>query len=449
MVGNECYNRAAIMPLNLYRRHFRTPGKCTAGYEPDFRNYEADELRRGWKKCRCPIYSAGTLGRKFNRKNTKKITWAEAKAVVTQWEAAGRWDDDIAPAMPSPPAPTSTSEPDGITIERVVAAFLAEHAESLAPNTQRKYRTILSKLKEHSAAKGYVEIDQWTPIDVREFRTSWDVSRATAGKNMSSVKAFFEFALSNEWIARNPARLVRNPRSRANADPRNEERIPFSDDELKRMFEACETQYGKRRIRWSRNVHHRPAEPGLVANYKYRWTGQDLADFISISVYTGLRISDVSTFHIDRLRSNGECHIRTTKSGRKVYTWIPEWLQQRIRRRAEEFGPLIFGAHSTPNMNVITDIWRRKLKRLWDLCGPWPEKPTAHRFRHTFARILLQRPSVTVRDVAELLGNTEEMVRKHYAAWVSERQERLTSLLKEAFSEKPKPRLVTLPKKIG
>ena len=43
------------MPLNLYRRHFRSPGKCVAGYEPDFRNYETDELRRGWKKCHCPL----------------------------------------------------------------------------------------------------------------------------------------------------------------------------------------------------------------------------------------------------------------------------------------------------------------------------------------------------------------------------------------------------------
>ncbi len=338
--------------------------------------------------------------------------------------------------FPSPPTPTPASEPNGITIDRAVSAFLAEHAESLARNTQRKYRTILKKFEEHSSIKGYVMIDQWTPIDVREFRTSWGVSHATASKNMSSVKAFFEFALSNEWIDRNPARLVRNPRSRANADPRNEERIPFSDEELKRMFEACETQYGKRPTRWSPKVHHRRAEPGLMVDYRYRWTGQDLADFISVSVYTGLRISDVSTFHIDRLRSNGECHIRTTKSGRKVYTWVPEWLQERIRARVEQFGPFIFGAHATTDVNVITDIWRRKLNRLWKLCGPWPQKPGAHRFRHTFARVLLQRPNVTVRDVAELLGNTEEMVRKHYAAWVSERQERLTSVLKEAFSEK-------------
>ena len=57
----------------------------------------------------------------------------------------------------------------------------------------------------------------------------------------------------------------------------------------------------------------------------------------------------------------------------------------------ETHGPLIFGKHSTTDINVITDVWRRKLKKLWTLCGPWKEKPTPHRFRHTFARILLQR----------------------------------------------------------
>lgn len=433
------------MPLNLYRRHSRTRGKCLAGLEPEFRSYEADELRRGWKKCHCPIYADGTLAGKFKRQNTKKILWPEAKAVAAGWEAAGRWSDDPGIAALPAPVPTPVPESRQTTIERAVGAFLAEHEESSAFNTRKKYAIIMKKLKAYSAEKGYVMIDQWGPIDVREFRSSWQVSSTTAAKNMSIVKSFFEFALSNEWIARNPARLVKNPRGRASTDARNEDRIPFSDDELKRMFEACETQYGKRPIRWARKTHHHQAESGLTANYKYKWTGQDLADFISISVYTGLRISDVTTFRIDRLLPNGECHIRTTKNGRKVYTWIPEWLQERIRVRAADFGPLIFGTHTTKDINVITDVWRRKLKKLWDLCGPWPETPSPHRFRHTFARILLQRPNVTVRDVAELLGDTEEMVRKHYAAWVFERQERLTNVLKEAFSEKPKPKLLVLP----
>jgi integrase len=148
---------------------------------------------------------------------------------------------------------------------------------------------------------------------------------------------------------------------------------------------------------------------------------------------------------VDRLQPSGEILIRTEKAGTHVYTWVPEWLQERIRVRAKD-GPWIFGEHQTMDKNVITDVWRRKLKRLWKLCGPWKQKPTPHRFRHTFARILLARPGVTVRDVAELVGNTEQMVRKHYAAWIPERQERLTAVLKAAFSEKPRPNVVEMQK---
>jgi site-specific recombinase XerD len=68
-----------------------------------------------------------------------------------------------------------------------------------------------------------------------------------------------------------------------------------------------------------------------------------------------------------------------------------------------------------------------------------------HRFRHTFARILLQR-GVAVRDVADLLGNSEKMVRRHYAAWIPERQQRLTKILQDAFDDRPRPKLVVIPK---
>jgi hypothetical protein len=37
------------------------------------------------------------------------------------------------------------------------------------------------------------------------------------------------------------------------------------------------------------------------------------------------------------------------------------------------------------------------------------------------------------------------MIRKHYGAWVPERQERLTRILREAFDDKPKPKLVAMP----
>jgi integrase len=310
----------------------------------------------------------------------------------------------------------------------------------------------MDKVTQFSSHKGYTRIKQWGPVDIREFRDTWKVAIQTANRDMSIIRSFFELCLCNEWIDRNPAKLVKNVKGRSSTDSRNEQKLPFSDDELQRMYDTCEHRYGKMEIKWDRNVHDRQAEvqaEGLVQNYKYKWTGRDLADFISISVYTGLRISDVATFHIDRLKENGEIRIRTTKTGTNVHTWVPLWLQQIIRRRSLEVGPLIFGEHTTKDQNVITDIWRRKLQRLWRMCGPWPDKPTPHRFRHSFARILLQRPGVEVKDVAELLGNSEQMVRKHYSAWIQERQDRLTAVLQAAFSETPRPGVVVeMPKAI-
>jgi integrase len=139
------------------------------------------------------------------------------------------------------------------------------------------------------------------------------------------------------------------------------------------------------------------------------------------------------------MHENGEITLRTTKAGTVVCTWVPKWLQERIRARAAKHGSLIFGAHKSTTLDVITETWRRKLNQVWSSCGEWKEPPTPHRFRHTFARILLQKPGVTVRDVAELLGNTEDMVRRRYSAWIPERQARLTKVLQDAFADKPKP----------
>jgi integrase len=266
-----------------------------------------------------------------------------------------------------------------VTIARAIQVFTAEFAEHAAPNTQKKYGLHLKKLRAFSEERGYVLLDQWGPIDVREFRSSWSVKPQAAAKNMSTIKAFFEFCLSNEWITRNSARLVKNPRGRDAADRRNEQKLPFTDAELQIMYEACETKYGKQEVKWSRTIHHQRVE-GEYGRYNYKWAGQDLADFIRVSVYTGLRISDVCTFHVDRMQPTGEIHVRTTKADTHVYTWVPEWLHERIHARAREFGPVIFGEHQTKDLNVVTDVWRRKLIRLWTLCESpefkWSAKPT-------------------------------------------------------------------------
>jgi site-specific recombinase XerD len=90
------------------------------------------------------------------------------------------------------------------------------------------------------------------------------------------------------------------------------------------------------------------------------------------------------------------------------------------------------------NAKQLCDIWRNKrLKMVFDLSGPWAETPHHHRCRHTFVRILLEK-GVSLADVAELIGDTEQMVRKHYSKFVKSRQARLTRILQEAFEDRPK-----------
>jgi hypothetical protein len=83
-------------------------------------------------------------------------------------------------------------------------------------------------------------------------------------KNVLRIRALQRMDHPKSRAAREESRI------RAGDNPRTKERFPFSDDELKRMFEACETQYGKRPIVWSRKVHHKPAAPGENAKYRPR-----------------------------------------------------------------------------------------------------------------------------------------------------------------------------------
>jgi hypothetical protein len=52
-----------------------------------------------------------------------------------------------------------------------------------------------------------------------------------------------------------------------------------------------------------------------------------------LSIYTGLRISDVATFDTaERLKGN-DVFLRMHKTKKELYTWIPDWLVMRLKAR--------------------------------------------------------------------------------------------------------------------
>jgi integrase len=250
------------------------------------------------------------------------------------------------------------------------------------------------------------------------FYQTWRDRARSRGKKLERLKGFFKFCVKRKMIVGNPAEHLEAPVGAGSAANKS----PFTDAEMQKMCAACR-QLG--RVQWKNGSH------------VGEWSGEDVETFILLELYTGLRISDASTFDMERLNGN-DCFLWMHKTGKPLFTWLPDEVVHRLRAMAKTHGPRPFMTRGgSTKLETVADLWRRKLKKVWELCDKWEEVPTPHRFRHTFVRMLLQR-DVSTRDVAELIGDTEQMVLKHYARWVPERQARLTEILRNKLSQPAK-----------
>ena len=62
------------------------------------------------------------------------------------------------------------------------------------------------------------------------------------------------------------------------------------------------------------------------------------------------------------------------------------------------------------------------------------ERAHAHRFRHTLATELLGA-GASFEEVADVLGNSPDVVRKHYAKWSTARQARIDNLMDQVWAQ--------------
>ena len=274
---------------------------------------------------------------------------------------------------------------------------------------------MVKQLRAFTESKGYRMLDQLIATDLDEFYLSWKDGMRSRGRKLERLKGFFKFCMKRKMIQENPAEDLEPPIG--SGSPAN--KAPFTDAEIEKQYAAC------------RKLSTVTWKNGSQAG---EWSGEDVATFIMLECYTGLRISDAATFDMARLSGN-ECFLQMHKTRKPLFTWLPDELVHRLEELAKARGPLPFMIGRSTRVQTVADLWRRKLNKLWALCGKWEEPPHPHRFRHTFVRMLLER-GVSPGDVADLIGDTEQMVRKHYARWVPERQARLTRILQEALSPK-------------
>jgi integrase len=294
----------------------------------------------------------------------------------------------------------------------------------IQPTTFAKYQTFTNQLGAYCDHRGHKYVDQVTVTDMDRFYASWNDGIRGKAKKLERLKGFVKFCRKRKWLTEDLAEDLEAPAGSSVTVPK----APFTDEELTRIYKACD-EIGP------------PTKQGPGHR---SWGGEDAKDFIFLSVYTGLRISDVATFDIGKRLKGNDVFLRMHKTKRPLFTWILDWLVERLRARQKRHGPMIFAAGDTRNAKQLCDIWRNKrLKRVFELAGPWDASPHPHKFRHTFVRILLEK-GVPVPDVAELIGDSEQILRKYYAAWIPGRQDRLTRILQEAFSDQSKGKVVTI-----
>ena len=333
-----------------------------------------------YRRCKCPIHVYGTLGGESIRKALDQTSWDAASDLITAWTAAGE---------------IGVVKAEAPTIREAVGKYLTDcEARHLGWEAMRKYRHLLEdRFIPWADRKGVHNLKQVSVDGLRQFRQSWTDSPLYATKNLERMRAFFRFCHQASWIKENPAKAVKPPKVTQTPT------LPFSRDEMKRIVEACDDYGGnKKRIK----------------------------AFVLTMRYTGLRIGDairLSKSHV----AEGRVFVRTAKTGQPVTVPVPPDVIKALGQ-IENGSDRYFWTGK--NIRSAVSNWSRYLARVFELADV--KDAHSHRFRDTCAVELLLA-GASLEDVASILGNTPQVVAKHYAPWVRERQERLEKLVRQSW----------------
>jgi len=361
--------------LTVYRRHLKA---CP---------YKSRKHRR----CKCPLWVAGTLAGDPLKKSLDLTSWEAAQDKVRLWESRGRIED-----------PSQIR----IILRDAVQKFLEDaEARQLKPGSIRRLRTIFSnQLLPFAEMRGLQHLSQVSVDEVRQFRASLRNSANTSQKKLESLRSFFRFCCDSKWIAENPGNLVKAPKVTQRPT------MPYCEDEMKKIIAAC-SQY-----------------PNCHGNYDPEY-GPKLKAFVLLLRHSGLRIGDALMLERKRLKRD-RLFLYTQKTGTPVYVPLPPELVAALNFCPNR-NPEYFFWSGESKLTTAAGNQRKYLNRLFEIAGVRGGKP--HRFRDTFAVELLLA-DVPLERVSILLGHSSiKVTEKYYSPWVKSRQDQLEADVRKTW----------------
>jgi integrase/recombinase XerD len=341
--------------LSIYRRHKRSCPHRNEG--------------RSYRRCQCPIWVDGFLGKQDLRQSLRLRDWTKAQEIIRTWEA----QNEITPETAGP-----------ITIRGAWEKFGTDAAaRGLKPATLVKYRQLNRAMLAFAEEQGLRYLREFDVEITRAFRASWTtLHNLTACKRLEYLRAFFRFAQESNWITENPAKKLKPPK--VVAPPT----MPFSREEMTRILAAS--------------------------------SALKTRALVLLMRYSGLRIGDAVGLSVDRIQ-DGKLLLRTAKTGTLVYVPLPQFVLTALEAVERPNGYFFWTGQS--DRTTATGYWRRRLAKVFKTAQV--ENAFPHRFRDTFATELLLA-GVPLERVSILLGHSSTRItEKHYSPWVRDRQAQL------------------------
>jgi len=309
----------------------------------------------------------------------------------------------------------------GKTLEEAIQLFLDSKLGNVKDKHREKLNYELTQFRNFCEAKNLFALVAIEPEHILEYRNTVVESgaKSTNKKKVGRLVGFFDFCVEMGWIVRNIAK----GKTIAVRGEDKQKLKALSDEQFEQALAAISKINGRSTAETRAKLH----SLFLLT----RWTGLAVRDGVCIERKRFEKIND--GFY--------RVFLRRAKTDEPVYCVLKVDLVEQIFAGANPSGRYLY-IDALPatekEMDRLAQDWGKLFGRVSEVADlkdehgePYPF--TSHSMRHTFVYWCLNH-GIATEDVAAMIGDSVEIVAKHYSEWIHGRQERLTQRMMEALA---------------
>jgi len=254
-----------------------------------------------------------------------------------------------------------------------------QYQKRYSPHTLTSYHRDIDHLQQFCSQNS---IDSFTQIKNRMIRSyvAWRHHKGISGRSLqrelSAIRALFNFLLKNKHVTDNPAKGIATPKTR------------------KRLPKALSVD------KTSQLLHFESSDPLIIRDIAimelFYSSGLRLSELVSINI-NGIDFKDASLRVIGKGNKSREVPV-----GKMALVAINKWLNMRVQFALTDEKALFVSKRGT---RISNRTIQTRLKQ-WSLKQGMDESVYPHMLRHSFASHLLES-SGDLRAVQELLGHAD------------------------------------------